>query len=201
VIRRYDLARVNEYQATFGQIREGPYLGGRFSLWRDGPWRLATIAQNGLRFEDFGVAPLPDPAGTSGGFAYHYGDIPVIPGGARHATGAWRFVRFLTGFDGEETYAALHRIQPQIPISERLLAGKPFQDVLAAWPGYDVWLQSFFRARRVMTPPKVPVARDYLATLQTYLARAFAGELTPRDALEGANAEAQGLLDAASRTS
>ncbi|MBI3970655.1 MAG: extracellular solute-binding protein [Chloroflexi bacterium] len=199
VLRRFDLARVTEFQSTFGQIPGGAYLAGRFSMWRDGPWRLSTIKQNNLRFDDYGISAFPDPAGMPGGFAYHYGDIPVIPKEAKQAAAAWRFVRFLTGFDGEETYAELLRIQPQIPISEKFTKGKPFQDVLATWPGYDVWINAFFRAKHVMTPPKAPTAKEYIDTLKTYLTQAFKGELTPRDALQQATVEAQRQLDA-SRT-
>lgn len=188
---------MTEFQSALGTIAGGPYLAGRFSMWREGPWRLATIKQNGLRSEDYGIGPVPDPAGTTGGFAYHYGDIPVIPKEAKHATTAWRFVRFLTGFDGEESYAELLNIQPQIPISEKLVRGMAFQRVLDAWPGYDVWINAFFQARLVMTPPKAPTAREYLETLKTFVGQAFTGELTPRDALQQATIEAQRQLDAA----
>lgn len=199
-VRRVDLNRVLEFQKTFGTIRAGPYLAGHFSLWRDGPWRLATMKANGLRFEDYGVAPIPDPTGMSGGFANHYGDLPVIPKDAKQRAAAWRFVRFLTGFDGEETYAQLHLVQPQIPISEKLAKGPAFKHVLDAWPNYEVWLRQFFSAKRVMAPPKTPAADVYIAALRKFGDQAFKGELTPRDALHQANAEAQRELDAFRRS-
>jgi maltose-binding protein MalE len=70
--------------------------------------------------------------------------------------------------------------------------------VLDAWPGYDVWIDAFFRAKHVTTPPKAPTAKEYIDTLKTYLTQAFTGELTPRHALNQATVEAQRQLDAAS---
>lgn len=197
-LRRLDLPRVTEMLNSVGTVPGGAYLAGRVSMFRDGPWRLPTIKQNGLRFEDYGVAAFPDPAGASGGFAHHYGDIPVIPKEAKQAPAAWRFLRFLTGFDGEDSYADLLNIQPQIPISEKFAKGPAFRRVLDAWPGYDAWIDAFFRAKHVTTPPKAPTAKEYIDTLKTYVTQAFTGELTPRDALNQATVEAQRQLDAAS---
>lgn len=197
-LRLLDFPRVQEFQASLGSISGGPYLAGRYSMWPDGPWRLRTLQLFNLERDDFGVGPLPAPAGLTGGFDYHYGDIPGIPKGARQGAAGWRFVRFLTGFDGEETYADLLLIQPQVPISEKFTKGAAFKKVLAEYPGYDVWLEHFFGAKRLVTPPKIPTAEGYLATLKTFVDQAVKGELSARDALGQANAGAQSELEAAS---
>jgi multiple sugar transport system substrate-binding protein len=194
-----DVTRVKAYEKTFGSPKEGPYLAGKYAMWRDGPWRLRTIQLYNLPRQEFGVGPMPPPAGVTGGGQSHYGDIPVIPTGAKQ-TSAWQFIRFLTGFDGPETYAGLLMIQPQIPNSESFTKTAAFKPVLAQYPGFDIWLDQFYGATHFLTPPKIPTAAAYFATLKTYADKALSGALSAQIAMDQATAAAQHDLDVALAT-
>lgn len=193
-LKLMDLARVQAYQKTLGSPKEGPYLAGKYAMWPDGPWRLRTLQLFNLPREQFGLGPIPAPAGVTGGAESHYGDIPVIPRGAKQAD-AWQFIRFLTGFDGQDTYANLIMIQPQIPNSQTFAKSAAFKPVLTQYPGFEVWLDQFYTARHFLTPPKIPTAAAYFATLKLYAGKAFSGALSPQAALEQATTAAQHDLD------
>ena len=195
-LKLMDLNSVKTFEKTVASVKQGPTLAGKIVMWRDGPWRLRTIQLDNLNGQDYGIGPVPSPAGVTGGGQSHYGDIPVIPRGAQAAE-AWQFLRFLTGVDGEESYAELLAIQPQIPNSLTFTKGAAFQKVLAQYPGFQIWLDAFYNAKHFITPPKIPTASTYFSVVQKYANQAFAGTLTPQDALEQATVQAQHDLDAA----
>lgn len=195
-LRLMDLDKVKAFEKTLTGLKQGPNLAGKIVLWRDGPWRLRTIQLDNLPNSEFGAGPVPPPAGVTGGGQSHYGDIPVIPRGAK-ATDAWQFIRFLTGVDGEESYAELLTIQPQIPNSQTFTKGAAFKKVLAQYPGFEVWLDAFYNSTHFITPPKIPTASTYFSVLKAFANQAFTGTLTPQDALEQATSQAQHDLDAA----
>ena len=194
--RRYDVDRINAFRSSSGSLPQGDFAAEKFSMAVDGPWRTRTIKLLAPGM-DYGVSYLPSPADQPGLGCYTYGDIPVVPAGAKQADGAWKYVQFLTGFGDETGGAEMHMYQPQTPTSEKGYKAGAYKKVQDAYPGYDLWAKALFDAKRFLFPPKIPTAKTYGDLLGKYVADARDGKITPREALDRLTQEAQAELDQA----
>lgn len=157
IIGGYEKAK--RFESTFLDQSNDPLLIGKVAMKVDGNWVLNNYARSGSQLE-FGVAPPPvpqarldrtgrfkneaDPHSTwSGGWCL------AIPSGARHPEEAWRFIKFLTSYEGRilEMQVQLKwqklngreyisRLSPQIRANESILhefapADRRFKDALA----------------------------------------------------------------------
>nr|BBH91025.1 sugar ABC transporter substrate-binding protein [Thermosporothrix sp. COM3] len=83
---------------------QDPFMNGKLGFKIDGDWALASIAKYKPNL-DYGVTylPVPDkskaPATWSGGFSL------VIPKNAKNPDGAYRFMRYFTGPEGQKIFA------------------------------------------------------------------------------------------------
>ena len=139
---------------------------------------------------DYGVAYLPSPPDQPGLGCFTYGDVPVVPAGAKHAAGAWQLVQFLTGFGDDRRRGQVPLPAPDAHLGEGL-QGRAVQAGGGEVPGFDVWARALFEAKRFLYPPKLPTAAGYGTTLGKYVTEARNGKMTPKEALDRATQEAQ----------
>jgi multiple sugar transport system substrate-binding protein len=193
LLKPYDYAKAVEF---YGTLKDAAVYNGNVAAWRDGPWRMRTLKLFNLDFKDYGAAPEPVPPGGQQG-VFTYGDIAVIPNGAKNAQGGWRLARFLTGVDDPDTYAFMLITQPQIPVSQKFVQHAAYKKVQAEWPLFDLWNKGFFEAKGFLYPPKIPTAQPYLDTLAAQLRDAWQGKTTIEEALKNTTQIAQKQLDEA----
>ncbi len=192
--RRYDPAKIAAFRGSFGTLPGGPLGGEKYSMFPNGPWYTRTLKEQAPQLE-YGVSYLPSPPDLPGLGCFTYGDIPVVPNGARQADGAWRLVQFLTGFGDESGGVDKYLFQPQTPTSEQAYKSGAFKKVEEAYPGFEVWAKALFDAKRFLFPPKIPTGNSYGELIGKYVAQAREGAITPKEALDRITEEAQAALD------
>jgi multiple sugar transport system substrate-binding protein len=192
--RRYEADRITAFRQSFGTLAGGPFGGEKYSMFVTGPWYERT-AKEQVPHIQYGVTYLPSPPDQSGLGCFTYGDIPVVPSGARSADAAWKLVQFLTGVGDETGGVDKYLFQPQTPTSEKAYKSGVFRKVVETYPHFDVWAKALFDAKRFLYPPKIPTAAGYGTIVGRYVAQAREGTITPKDALDRATQEAQAQLD------
>lgn len=197
--KAYDPKKLADYNQQFVGAAQGTLdqlMGGKAAMYAQGPWELGTIkrtAPQGFRYK---VTPLPSPPGGPNPFTWTYGDIPVVPASAKHPKESGAFVQFLTGFGGEDAYADLFITGlPHAPISKKIVDSGKFDKVIENYPGYQAFLDTVFNAKAYLFPPKIPTAAYYDQRLRAHIDEATLGTITPKEALDKTNQEAQAELD------
>jgi multiple sugar transport system substrate-binding protein len=137
-----------------------PLLEGRYAMIMDGQWRVAEIAavQTAARSRGetpprYGVVPLPAPSGGRQDAGWVNGNFFVVPRGARNPRGAWAFMKFWSGFGGNEAEAARAcAAGGWIPASGQVVEHPIFQDYLAAHPMFATFVELAASPNQVPTP-------------------------------------------------
>lgn len=105
-------ANADRFQSTFQSSENDPFLIGKVAMIINGDWVLHTYFTYGPNL-DFGTSPAPVPDDRyhkrgrfadeedtfvtwAGGWSY------AIPRGAEHVEEAWRFIKFITSFEGRK---------------------------------------------------------------------------------------------------
>jgi multiple sugar transport system substrate-binding protein len=193
----WDPTKVSSWQDAMSSAgTQTNVFGGRLGMERTGPWRLGGIKEFVPDME-YTVSPDPLVDGVNLQDCYSYGDVLVVPKGTKEPQAAFDFVGYLCGLNGEEAYVDLFisGLRPHIPTSEKLAYSEAFRPVREGYPGYEIFLDNLYKADRVSTPPKIPVAQFYVEQLQTWESKAKLGEVTPGEALDTCTKEVQAELD------
>lgn len=142
--RRYDPGRVlavrSGEQALTGSAF--PLLRGNYAFEIGGQWRVREIAEvsasaraAGRSVHEYGVIPLPEPEGGRMDAGRVNGNVLVIPRQSRVPAGAWEFMKFWSGFDGNEKQAARTCVAGGwIPVSRKVVDQPEMQDYLRDFP-------------------------------------------------------------------
>ncbi|WP_141430514.1 sugar ABC transporter substrate-binding protein [Bacillus sp. 03113] len=86
------------------ELPPDPFATGKLGISVDGSWALSHFANNFPNFklgEDYGVAPLPKEANQ---VAPNGGWTLGISAKTKHQDEAWKFVQYVTSYDGQKTY-------------------------------------------------------------------------------------------------
>ncbi len=103
-----------KFMSSFRGGQNDPFANGQVAMVINGDWNIAQLARYAPKAE-FGTSPAPVPDDRfhrrgrfanesdtyvtwSGGFSW------VIPRGAPHVEEAWKFIKFITSFEGRTTY-------------------------------------------------------------------------------------------------
>ena len=119
-----------------------PLLSGRYVLLMDGQWRVRDIRasqraqrERGEQPTEYGVCALPPPEGGRSDAGWVNGNFFVVPRGARNSAGAWAFMKYWSGYGGQEAAAAQTCIAGGwIPVSRHVVEQPSFQQYLAGEP-------------------------------------------------------------------
>jgi multiple sugar transport system substrate-binding protein len=119
-----------------------PLFSGRYLFVMDGQWRVRDIRasqqaqrERGEAVTQYGVMPLPPPNGGRADAGWVNGNFFVVPRGAKCPQGAWEFMKFWSGFGGQETAAAETAVAGGwIPVSQQVVQQPLFQAFLREEP-------------------------------------------------------------------
>ena len=108
---------------------------GRYALLMDGQWRVRDVEawqekrkERNLPSVEFGVCPLPSPSSGKKNAGWVNGNFFLVPRHAGNPQGAWAFMKFWSGFGGNESAAAkTASAGGWIPVSQRVVDQPRFQ--------------------------------------------------------------------------
>jgi multiple sugar transport system substrate-binding protein len=158
-----------------------PFIDGSFSIALDGEWRVQQLAKYAPGL-DYRVAPLPPPAGGKPLASFSNTDFLTIPAGARHAEGAWEFIKFWSGLDHPERAAKYNAAFGWLPTSPRMAAAPDYQAFLKHYPQYKTFVRLAASPNLVTTPP-VPYQLFLMDRITSTDDLASRGALSPGQAL------------------
>jgi len=197
--KAYGPKKLADFNQQFQGAAQGtldPLMGGKAAIYVNGPWELGTIKRTAPQGFKYNVGVLPAPSGGPQPFTWTYGDIPVVPAGAKNKKDAGTFVQYLTGFGGEDAYADLFiNGLPHCPISKKIVDSGKFDKVIQNYPGYKTFLDTVFNAKSYLFPPKIPTAAYYDQRMRAHVDEAVLGSLTSKEAMDKTTQEAQAELD------
>lgn len=180
-----ELMDAGVFQQGFGE-GANPFAEGTLAMKLDGPWALSTLDQvEGL---DYGVVQPPvGPDGDTG--AYMGGFGLVIPQGAKHADGAWEFMKWWT--TQPENGVEFGKISGWIPANIEAANDPYFTDD----PHYAAFIKTLDYAQ---VRPSVEGFSDVEGkALVPALEQFMAGELTAQQALDQAQEQGDAILSQA----
>lgn len=129
-----------------------PFIDGSFAVALDGEWRVLQLAKFAPNLE-YRVAPLPPPAGGKPLASFSNTGFLTIPAGAKHAEGAWEFIKFWSGLDNPERSAKYNVSFGWLPSSPRMARSRDYQAFLRKYPPYRTFVTLAASPNLVTTPP------------------------------------------------
>jgi ABC-type glycerol-3-phosphate transport system substrate-binding protein len=149
----------HRYKVASVELPPDPFITGHLGMSVLGSWILGEIERNYPDFklgEDFGVAPLPK------------GNYQVTPNGgwalgisakSEHPEEAWKFIRYMTSFEGSKKYVEITGDMPA-----RFSVSKAFPE-LTAYPKNIFVQQALKYSKNRPVSPAYPVISDSLKEL------------------------------------
>ena len=165
----------------------------RYAVMMDGQWRVRDLAEaqsaaatRGETMDEFVVTPLPYPPGGRPDAGWVNGNFFVVPKQARHKKGAWEFMKFWVGFEGQAAAAAQACAEGGwIPPAQAIVDEPAYQEALVERP----LLKEFVRlagSANQRPVPALPIASLYnQQVIQAAQAVLYRGE-DPHEALSRA---------------
>lgn len=193
---RYGKANVAAFR-TGDQSLPGktfPLLAGRYAVVMDGQWRVREIAAAqreqaaaGRPVTEYGVCSLPAPPGGRADAGWVNGNFFLVPRGAKNARGAWEFMKFWSGFGGNERAAAETCIAGGwIPASQRVVDRPEFQAYLRDQPLFADFV-ALAGSENQLPTPAIPGAPYFFQEINDTAARClFQSDEPPRLLLQSA---------------
>lgn len=179
-----------------------PVLEGRYAMLMDGQWRVREVeaaveaAQaSGRTVPRIGVVPLPKSKDGLSDAGWVNGNFFVVPQGGKNPEGAWQFMKFWSGFGGNESEAARACVAGGwIPASSAVVDQPVFQNYLQAHPDFATFVR--LAASKNQVPwPAIPVAQYYDDQLREAAMAAMYKGADPRTVLQEATRRVQQRLD------
>lgn len=179
-----------------------PLLQGRYAMLMDGQWRVreveaAVAAANasGRPAPRIGVIPLPKWKDGPADAGWVNGNFFIVPRGCKNPAGAWQFMKFWSGFNGNEAEAARACVAGGwIPASEQVVQQEVFQQYLKDHPDFATFVHLAASKNQVPWPP-IPVAQFYDDQLrEAAMAAMYKGE-APKAVLQETTRRVQQRLD------
>lgn len=141
----------------------------RYAAIMDGQWRVRDIreakfqaAEANTKIDRYGVVPLPSPENGLSDAGWINGNFFIIPRGANQPQGAWEFMKFWVGLDGNEEQAAKTcATGGWIPVSQAVASTETFQGFLNENPLFAEFVRLAASPNQYPTPV-IPAAPYYL---------------------------------------
>jgi multiple sugar transport system substrate-binding protein len=159
-----------------------PFLTGRVAMTVSGDWTLAQIAQFAPDL-DYGVTYIPVPEGNPV-TSWSAGWSLVVPTGAKHPEEAFRFMKYMTGPDGQRVYVQTTK---HLPTWASLL------DEADLYEGDHQFLRGLLPESASLPP--VPAGAAYWDALTTAQEQVTLNVKQPAEALQEATDRMQPILE------
>lgn len=202
--KRHDPKKIQDFNQSLSGASErsatlDPFVAGKRSLYVTGPWHIGTIKEFAPTDFEWGVWPLPGPkTGVKAG-VWTYGDVFVIPKGAKAPEASYDLVSTMTGATGDrDVYTNLFVVWPCVnnPTTPKMLTYPAFkQKVVDACPSYSVFNDHLYNNDYHLFPPKIPTAAPYMSLLGAETEKARLGQKSAQEALDLVTQQAQKELD------
>jgi multiple sugar transport system substrate-binding protein len=197
---KYGAREIAAFQAGLSSERAqnlDPFISGKYSMQMNGPWKLGDLKNFGGDVQ-FGVVPPPVPEAGMPTANWTWGDIQIIPNGVKDPAAAAEFVLFTGGVNDPEGY--VERVtwgdRPiNVPVSQQVIEDPAFQEIVAAFPGFDVFVDALLNADRVGSPPVMAAAAFYSDRMTAMLEKVLLLQQEPQAALDALTAEVQRQLE------
>ncbi|BDI32069.1 sugar ABC transporter substrate-binding protein [Capsulimonas corticalis] len=160
-----------------------PFIDGSVSISLDGEWRVQQLAKFAPNLK-YKVALLPPPAGGKAVASYSNTNFLTIPAGAKHAQGAWEFIKFWAGLNDHNRAAEFNTRFGWLPSSNQMLAAPAYQAYLKKYPQYKAFVTLAASPNLVTIPPTAyqMYLADHISSADDLAER---GSLSPAAALTG----------------
>jgi len=204
--QRYGFANVSAYRQGDQSLpgKTFPLIAGRYAVVMDGQWRVRDIVaaqeaqrRAGQAVTEYGVCPLPMPPGGREQAGWVNGNFFLVPRGAKNREGAWEFMKFWSGFGGNEANAAQTCVAGGwIPVSAAVADYPTFQAYLEHEPLFAKFVELAAQPNQIPTPV-IPGAAYFQRTVNDAAATAMYVEASPdaRQLLEQAASQIEARLD------
>ncbi len=187
----FGIEELNAFMEMAGEFDQGPLIQGLVSIEVNGSWTLFQVEDHAENL-NYSVAPIPyGPSGsadrrgsTHGGWGY------MIPQNAAHPDEAWQLVKWLTAeVDGKGACWFIQQQQRPSPLVEC----DGYMKDGVTHPRAEAILAVAALDNLVRVSPVQPEAAQIMNRM---VEDVLFGDSSIEDALESAEAEVQGLLDA-----
>ncbi|MBP88175.1 MAG: hypothetical protein CMJ64_15905 [Planctomycetaceae bacterium] len=204
---RYDAGQVAAFRQGDQSLpgKTFPLLANRYAMVMDGQWRVRDIIASqqeqrrvGTPVTEYGVCSLPPPDGGRTDAGWVNGNFFLVPRGAKNPEGAWEFMKYWSGFGGNEQAASETCVAGGwIPVSEQVIEQPEFQRFLAEQPLFAEFVRLASSPNQIPTAV-IPGAGYFHRTINDAAAKAMYVEQadSPRTLLTGATRNVEAHLDA-----
>lgn len=170
-----DVQRVQTYMATYSPAyappSQNPFFTGHLAMTIDGDWLLSNIEEYVPKL-NYGITYLPVVSGHTP-FTWSGGFSAVIPKGAGNPPGAYRFMRFLTGPQGQRIYT---KVTARMPTWATLLKDN------SLFSGNHKFFKAMLSSAQSRVP--LPVGAQLSDELDTAQQKIVLNAATPEQALQ-----------------
>lgn len=177
---------VNAFSAEFGSQTADPFISGKLAMVVKEATHYSQIKAYAPDL-NFGVVPLPEFKEGYGNTSWGGGFVAEIPYGAKNPEASWEFIKYLTGAEAQEFWAAsnfdnvAHIEATQNAFDNDLLDEKDLEVYKVAVENLD---------RTILTP--VPLALpDLLNIVNPEYDLIYLGQKSPKEALDAAQTAAE----------
>lgn len=196
---KYGAREVAAFQAGLSSERAqnlDPFISGKYAMQIQGPWKLGDLKNFGQGI-DYGVVPPPVPEAGMGVANWTWGDIQIIPQGAKDPAAAAEFVLFTGGVNDPEGYSqrvTWGKRPINVPVSSQVLDEPEFRAVVDAFPGFQTYIDALLNAERVGSPPVMAASSYYADRMTSMLEEIMLLSAEPQVALDALTADVQRQL-------
>ncbi len=200
--RFHGLPLIRAFRSTNREAGAGSMLlDGRYGLMMDGQWRVIELddairqaMHEGRTPMRYGVVPLPAPPHGRENAGWVNGNFFVVPRGAKNPRGAWEFMKFWSGFGGNEANAAeFAAAGGWVPASPHVVRQPAFQSFLDQHPNFRLFVDLAGSPHQHPTP-LVPVQAYFYERINLATEEALSLTKSPQQALDEATADIQRRL-------
>jgi multiple sugar transport system substrate-binding protein len=184
--KKYSYSAVSGFTSAYGSVgggSENPFDMGRQAFDLNGPWIGADDIPQDDPGLQFGVVPMPAPAGGgTSGCSDIWGNYNVIPKGAKNPAAAWTFMTWMAGYNNAAWAAKTMTLGAWLPPSPQIASQPAFKNWLAANPYLKVFSDQMANPGDVIVPV-TPDEAAYENALTTAVQDVETGSTSPDQAL------------------
>ena len=170
-----------------------PFISGQYAIALDGQWRMDDLRKYAPHLK-FRTAPFPPPIGGKKDGVFDGTNRMVIPTEAANSEGAWQFIKFWSGLDGNTEQAAKFFVAGAwLPTTTAIANSATYRAFVQKNPQYQTFVDLLHEDMEPLPPtPIQPLVEEELENVEDYIVR---GKKTPEQALKDAQAEIDHELD------
>jgi ABC-type glycerol-3-phosphate transport system substrate-binding protein len=174
--KKLNYARVDVFKATYqppnAPPSQTPFLTGHLGMMIGGNWDIASLQQYAPRL-NYGLTYLPVPNKGDKPFTWSGGFGLVMPTGASNVEGGYRFMKFMSGPEGQRVYT---KVTGHLPTWTALLSDR---QVLPGNQQFFARMMPFSENR-----PPLPVGAQFSDAMDAAQQGVLLGKETPEQALQ-----------------